>query len=192
MNIFVLCGAHDGSLVKRVDEIADTGLYGEGIKWDKIYLFEPQPAHRSSLEALCRKDSRCYLIPSAVSTVDGTATFFVKGELGNCSSTLDPYKHTGRLKEKVEVSTVDFVKWVKDNTNEQDFVVVDMDIECGEYEVLPKLLQSTTTARIKFISIEFHQNKSTYWAADGQDKKIEEQVKEVLGNRFLGHNKYYG
>lgn len=191
MNIFVLCGAHDGSLVSRIDEVTAQGLYGEGVKWDYIHLLEPQPAHSTSLQKVSQQDSRCIYSPIAVSTSDGTAEFYVKGGFGNCSSTLDSFKHTGHLKQRIEVVTVDFLKWIENNTSTEDFVVIDMDIECEEYNILPALIQSEVSNRINFISVEFHRGKSSYWNKDNRDLSIELEVVDFFKDRFLDHDTYF-
>jgi len=192
MNIFILCGAHDGTVISKLDQVTSRGVYGPDISWDAIHLFEPQPFHRQSLETLRNKDTRCIYHPAGVSNVAGTFQFFVKGDIGNCSSTLDPYKSTGRLKETIQVQVVDFIQWLRENTSPTDFVVIDMDIECEEYKVLPTLITSDIVDRIKWISVEFHQNKSTHWAKDSKDLLIEQEVRKFFGDKFLDHNTYFG
>lgn len=192
MNIFILCGAHDGSVVRKIDQVTNSGLYGPDIRWDTIHLFEPQPFHTQNLKTLCSRDTRCVYHPAGVSNVAGTFEFFVKGDIGNCSSTLDPYKATGQLKQVITVEVVDFVEWLRENTSPTDSVVIDMDIECEEYKVLPALISSEIVDRIKWISVEFHQNKSTYWKKDSKDILIEQEVRKFFSHRFLDHNTYFG
>lgn len=191
-HIFLFFGAHNGSLVKRLDTLTTNDkLYGDNITWDEIHLFEPQPEHELSLTKLSESDERVQYHKKAVSIYDGTATFYVKGDIGYCSSTLDQTKTTGRLHNTITVNVVDVVKWIEENTSDADFVAIDMDIECEEYNLLPKLLKSEVLNRIKFVSVEFHRSKSAHWAKNSMDLQIEQEVKQTLQNKFLDHDKYY-
>jgi len=190
--IFLFFGGHNGSVVSRLDMLTTKNkLYGDNITWNEIHLFEPQPTHTSTLIKLSESDKRIFYHKKAVSTYDGTATFYVKGDIGHCSSTLDQTKRTGKLHDTITVDVIDIVKWIEENTSTNDFVAIDMDIECEEYNLLPKLLNSNVLDRIKFISVEFHRGKSAQWSKNAIDLQIEQEVKQTLQNKFLDHDKYY-
>lgn len=194
-HIFLFLGAHNGQLVKQLDKLTNEDkIYGANISWDEIHLFEPQPEHEWSLISLSGNDSRIRYHKKAVSTYDGVASFYVKGDpsMGYCSSTLDAKKHAGHLYDTISVDVIDIIKWIRNNTSENDFVAIDMDIECEEYNLLPALINSDIIDRIKFISAEFHHGKSTSWSQNSLDVQISKEVKNKLQNKFLDHDKYYG
>jgi FkbM family methyltransferase len=194
-HIFLFFGAHNGLLVNRLDKLTNEDkLYGPDISWDEIHLYEPQPEHEQSLIDLSSKDLRIRYHKIAVSTYEGTASFYVKGDpsMGYCSSTLDDKKFSGQLFETITVDVVDVVKWIRDNTSENDFVAIDMDIECEEYNLLPALINSDIMDRVKFVSVEFHRGKSHRWSYNGLDSEIALDVKHALRDKFLDHDKYYG
>ena len=192
-NVFLFFGAHDGSLINRLDTVTDSNVYGSNIVWNEVHLFEPQPVHEESLRALEAKDSRVRYHKLAVSTTNGTETFYVKGDpgMGYCSSTLDEKKFSGQLYYTLEVDVVNVIDWIRNNTNENDFVCIDMDIECEEYNILPAIVESDIVNRIKFISAEFHHGKSHKWSINQFDMQIETYVREQLGDKFLDHDTYY-
>jgi len=205
-NVFLFLGAHSGdlirvgkngelvnhgSLINRLTDITESGIYGKGIQWDEIHLFEPQIYHEESLRKLASTDFRIQYHKKAVSSVNGTLPLYVKGGFGYCSTTLDAKKHSGQLFYIYDVEVVSLVDWLKENTSEDDFVCIDMDIECEEYNLLPALINSEVIDRIKYVSVEFHNGKSTKWSVNQLDTQIENDVKLALGSKFLVHDTYF-
>lgn len=192
-NVFLFFGAHDGSMVKQLDVVTNSNVYGNDIVWDEVHLFEPQDAHEQLLRTLESTDPRVRYHKSAVSTINSIETFYIKGDpsLGYMSSTLDEKKFAGQLYHTLQVNVVNIIEWIRDNTNENDFVCIDMDIECEEYNILPAFIESDIMDRIKFISVEFHANKSHKWSVDHFDIQMERYLRHKLGNKFLDHNMYY-
>lgn len=190
MNIFLCFGAHDGSLVSKIDSVTKSGIYGNSIEWDKIHLFEPQNSYRQSLMDLCEKDKRCVYHKKAVSIAYESASLYIRG-VDNMGSSLDQYKSSGVLHAIEVIEKIDIEDWIVKNTSNEDFLVIDMDIECEEFNILPKIINSEIQNRIKFISVEFHEDKSSYWKKDHIDTKIKNQTIDFFKNRFLDHNKYY-
>ena len=190
-NIFLCFGAHDGSLVSKLDDLNSIEVYGKHVIWDEIHLFEPQPYHYKALSALAINDARIIFHNSAVSIHNSISKFYVKGGIGNCSSTLDEYKRTGALHNIIDVNTINILEWISINTKEDDFIVIDMDIECEEYKILPALMNSDISNRISFISVEFHTNKSSKWNVDSLDRKINQNAHEFFGNRLLNHDQIF-
>jgi len=189
--IFLFFGAHDGSIVGQLDKLTNDNVYGENINWDEIHLFEPQTEHASALKALALNDKRVIYHNCAVSTENKEGTLYVKGSFGFCSSTIDQHKHAGRLHFTETVQIIDIVQWITENTSAEDYVCIDMDIECEEYNILPHIIESDIMDRIKFISVEFHEGKSHYWSQDGYDKQVRLFTYQRLGNKFLDHDTYY-
>ena len=205
-NIFLFLGAHSGeliragkngelvnhgSLVKKLTDVTETGIYGKNIQWDEIHLFEPQTYHEESLQKLVRTDDRLRYHKMAVSNVNTTMPLYVKGGFGYCSTTLDAEKFAGELFYIYQVPVIDLVEWITNNSSEEDFICIDMDIECEEYNLLPHLINSTVMNRIKYLSIEFHHGKSNKWSKNQLDVRIEQEVRMALGSKFLDHDSYF-
>ena len=191
MNKFLCFGAHDGTIVSKIDLATKSGIYGENMHWQEIHLFEPQKYHEASLKAICNMDNRCRYHKVAVSYKDGIENLYLRGNIGQIGSSLDKNKLTGNLIGKEEVTCINIVDWILKNTSVDDFVVVDMDIECEEYNVLLKIMDSDISDRIKYLSVEFHNGKSSVWTVGDLDAKIEEKTKQFFGNRFIDHNTHF-
>jgi len=190
-HIFLFFGAHDGHVVSQLDKLRKDNIYGDDIIWDEIHLFEPQSEHENILKTLVAGDQRIRYHKCAVSTENKEGTLYVKGDFGYCSSTIDQYKHAGKLHFTENIQIIDIVGWIKKNTTNEDYVCIDMDIECEEYNILPYIIQSDIMNRIKFISVEFHEGKSHYWSQDGYDRQVRLFICDELGNKFIDHNTYY-
>lgn len=69
-------------------------------------------------------------------------------------------KQSGKLDKKhpIEVECIDFSKWIADNFNKTDEIILDMDIEGSEYAVLDKMVKDGTIDYISSARIEFHYN----------------------------------
>jgi len=191
MNKFICLGAHNGDMVRVLDRLNTKEVLGvEQITWDEIHLFEPQPGHAGRLQALQQADNRVQYHPEAAYIEDKAMEFYIKGDLGHISSTLDKGKTTGALRAVVTVQAINFIKWLENNTAPEDFIFLDMDIECGEFYILPELIKSPIAERINFISIEWHDSKSTTWQSAGL--KVIKDVNEYFGNRLLNHDRVFG
>ena len=187
MNKFICLGAHNGDMVRVLNKLNTKEVLGvENINWDEIHLFEPQPEHSTTLLALQKVDNRIHYHAEAAYIEDTSMDFYIRGSLGNIGSTLDNKKHSGDIKQIIKVNAVDFIKWLENNTDSNDFIFLDMDIECGEYYIMTELIKSPIRERIDFLSIEWHHGKSTTWL--GREKIIEKEVNEYFGNRLLNHD----
>lgn len=190
-NIFILLGAHNGSIINKLTPDKIKQVYNQDFIFDKIYLFEPNPYHFDKLSEISSNDEKIIFYNKAANVENSVVDFYIRGQEEYCSSTSDKDKKTGQLFEVVKVETIDFIEWIKNNTDDNDSLFIDIDIECDEYILLPKLIESNITDRIKFISIEFHTNKSNYWSKDGMDEKIRNNTISFFNGRFLDHNKYF-
>jgi len=142
-----------------------------------IYAFEPEPRCFSYIEDVQKKVPNITHIKKAVSTYDGTATFSV-GNL-TVSGTLREDKNWGLTGQKVEVETVDFVRWFKENINEDDYVIITVDIEGAEYDVMEKMIQDGCVSRVNKMYLEFHSNK-----LNKDEKAREEQIRQAFTKMF--------
>jgi FkbM family methyltransferase len=193
VNKFICLGAHNGGAVKTLDKMNTEEVLGiKELVWHEIHLFEPQPHHSENLQTLQQEDSRVVYHPNAAYIEDTELDFFIRGagSTGFVGSTADKGKHTQRHVRTVTVQGINFLKWLEDNTTPDDFTYLDMDIECGEYLLLPRIIESEIGSRINFLSVEWHPDKSKTWK--GLQEGIEKQAKTYFGNRLLDHTEIFG
>jgi FkbM family methyltransferase len=141
--VFLDCGANNG-------QSYDWFMENKGSdEWD-VHCFEPSPEFVSSLSSKPMTYHQ-----KAVWIEDGKDTFYVRGGL---SSTLYKNKQDNIKKQpqEVEVDTIDFSQFIMDNFNKDDYIILKMDIEGGEYKVIDKMLEDKTFEYIDEFYVEFH------------------------------------
>tara|TARA_B100000287_G_C20309695_1_gene653329 strand:+ start:71 stop:655 length:585 start_codon:yes stop_codon:yes gene_type:complete len=116
----------------------------------EIHCFEPSPTFSSNLS----EKSATYH-QKAVWVEDGTMDFYDKGN--SLSGTI--YKNKVDNKgsgEKIQVDCIDFSKFIIDNFNKDDYIIVKFDIEGAEYKVIEKMLEDKTFEYVNEFFVEFH------------------------------------
>jgi FkbM family methyltransferase len=170
--IFVDLGGHTGETVRRFyREVPDAA------DWD-IYTFEPCP------EKL--RDNAGFLpnvniIDAVAGTTTGDVQFW-KGSVNNGEgSTIVPGKLTGGLSVPNRIRSINFVKWLNDTVNGDDYVVVKMNIEGGEYPLMDSLCKNGAMKKVDQFYINTHSHKFPV-----------EQAKEfeAIANRFKSKAKF--
>jgi FkbM family methyltransferase len=143
----------------------DCGFYG-GKAWELFkknrkdasefiaYGFDPMLKERNISKW---KERGVELSDKAVWICDGEIEFFSsKRRQGRANSLF----HNLRCKEGKEkthtVYCIDFSKWILDNFDKEDYIVLKMDIEGAEYEVLDKMIKDGSIDYIDKAYIEFH------------------------------------
>ena len=58
--------------------------------------------------------------------------------------------------EDIEVESIDLSKWIINNFNKDDFIVLKMDIEGAEYKIVPKMFEDGSVNYINYAFIEWH------------------------------------
>ena len=118
----------------------------------EVHCFEPVPSFKHYF------DNKNLTFHSDVVWVeDGTIDFYDKGGL---SSTLYANKIDHRGKgTQLTVNSIDFSKFIKDNFEISDYLIVKMDIEGAEYKVIEKMLENKTFEYVDEFYIEFHGGK---------------------------------
>tara|TARA_B100001250_G_scaffold316579_1_gene278988 strand:+ start:714 stop:1301 length:588 start_codon:yes stop_codon:yes gene_type:complete len=156
----------------------------------EIHCFEPSPTFSSYLS----EKSATYH-QEAVWIEDGTMDFYDKGN--SLSGTI--YKNKVDNKgggEKIQVDCIDFSKFIIDNFNKDDYIIVKFDIEGAEYKVIEKMLEDKTFEYVDEFFIEFHGAKiqdlhpyfDEVYEREGVDAKtylLEEINKYDLKNVFV-------
>ncbi len=145
--IFLDCGGHCGcSRKKFLAEIQNADTY-------EIFSFEPD----KELNAYCPD-----LINKAVWIEDCQRTFYKFWIDGGSSLSktradiLEAGKPNYYPREEITVDCFDIDKFIKDNFNPADFIILKMDIEGAEYDVLPHMIQGGSIKYINHLWIEWH------------------------------------
>lgn len=150
--LFIDCGGHDGcSAIKFLDAHPQF----------ECITFEPNSALRKYYRFIPTR-----LVESAISTHDGTVSLLVDPVDGD-GSTILPLKTvdaTGTLENSqcpmISVPCTDLDAFIRNHTNEGDYVVLKLDIEGAEYAVLEKLLETGTISRVSELFVEFHWDRA--------------------------------
>jgi FkbM family methyltransferase len=162
-NILLDCGCHYGKgLRKQID------MHRIDSTW-QIYCWEANPYTYEHF----KKNTRFHHLNvtayhAAVSDHDGTVSFNVQasstdkggtGKSGTGSSIIDLdqwHCKGGNFVEQVTVPTVDLSAWIINNTSQQDYVILKMDVEGAEYDVLEKIIDTGAIDLIDRLYIEWH------------------------------------
>lgn len=137
---------------------------GQSIKWFRstyknideyeIHCFEPNPNLFKYFDNL----DKVKLHTVGLWTDDNSdITFYIGTE--DESSSIKKEKTTFMSDKKIEIKTIDFSKWIFNNFNRNDFIVLKLDIEGAEYDVLDKMINDDTLSYINDLYVEFHGHK---------------------------------
>tara|TARA_R100000951_G_scaffold115672_1_gene124534 strand:- start:8139 stop:8768 length:630 start_codon:yes stop_codon:yes gene_type:complete len=143
-----------------------------------IYAFEPEPRCFNKIANVAKNVPNITHIKKAVSTVDGTLSWNV-GNL-TVSGTLRDDKKWGMSGEKVLVETINLSSWFAKNINPDDYVIMTVDIEGGEYDVLEQMISTGEIDKVNKIYVEFHNN----YKFDNIEEKRDEEIRATLDTRF--------
>ena len=155
-HVFLDCGGNDGCSIRRfIGDFDHKGRF-------EMVTFEP-----NDLYAKCYSDlPRHRLVQAAVHDREGFQNFFLDREDGD-GSTFFRNKLTrenggfGTLDtvNPVKVRTIDFSRWLRQNTSVFDYVILKLDVEGAEYDILEKMIRDRTISRINHLFIEWHWEK---------------------------------
>ena len=164
-NVFLDLGTHYGQGLNEF-----MGMYSMDESWI-IHTFEANPTtfdifikehhHRAPwvhphLEAVSDHDGTITVNqetpPGEGDTGMGTST--VNMEVWNPWGLADPDKD--HFKKQVEVPCINFSKFIQDNFNKDDRIIIKMDIEGSEFDTLEKMLQDGTFEWVDDIYVEWH------------------------------------
>ena len=156
-NIFIDGGAHLG-------ESIDLFKKWKGSDFDKfeIHSFEVDEGKISSLNEWKNKYGNITIHHRAIYDKDGTETFVSSGE----GSSLESENKMG-IKGDIEIETIDFSKWIIDNFNKKDYIILKLDIEGSEYRVIDKMFKDGSLDYIDELYMELHSNKCWRKMEDG-------------------------
>ena len=114
----------------------------------RIQIFEPIPEFSSGLIDLFRSDENIKVIEAAVTNFDGFLELSIDGEKSG----------TEAQGPRVSVPAIKLSHYIQKNF--KDIGLIEMNIEGGEYQVLPNLIESGQISKVKVLLIQFHRYSS--------------------------------
>lgn len=121
--------------------------------WE-MFAFEANPALASQIPAR----SNLTVLNKAIWIRNGEIKFHLCKNL--MSSSILEYKITGHTSASpVKAKSIDFGRWIKNNFSNDDYILVEFDIEGAEYAVLDKMTLDGSIGYINGFIIEFHNTK---------------------------------
>jgi FkbM family methyltransferase len=180
--IFLDCGGHKGGTIRKFKQ---TTFWEDDFE---IFSFEaiPRLANKYQNEIV---ENETYF-NKAVWIEDGTLDFFTDPKQNGKGGSVHSHKTTGNLDKgnPITVESIDFSKWVTDNFDKDDHIVLNMDIEGAEYEILEKMLEDDSIDYIDIACIEFHRGKIAY-PKDKHNSLIKRLKQRVSFGKFKTHPK---
>ena len=144
---------------RRVFDQFYAGL-GPAYRW---FGFEiQQPLHQAAQADLGRYTSGpVEFIHGAAAESDGTISIAIEGKADghytyDGSTTLAALVRDKAHAQRAEVPSFDLAKFLQARTGDDTAIVIKMDIEGGEYALLPHLLECPIAPRIDLVFCEFH------------------------------------
>ena len=150
---FIDLGGHDGCSIKKFKEEydIDNEYY--------CYSFEANKTYCSFFENF----ENHTFINKAAHTYDGNIEMNIDRKQGFGSSIIKEKKDRkpGQLDRDNPdtVECIDFSKWINNNFDKDDYIIVKMDIEGSEYDILEKMIKDGTLTHINKLFIEWHYHK---------------------------------
>ena len=173
-NVFLDCGACQGDTIEMFfhngvipGRKSMTPEFKIAFNYDpstfKVFAFEANPQHSSALSKLESQFPNLTVFKeTALWTENGTLDLF----MSSTNDSTDAHQSASLLKghpdEKgkgsklVSVPTIDFSRWIYDNIETTDFVLIKMNVEGAEYEVLRKMLNDQTFALLDRMWMFYH------------------------------------
>ena len=151
----------------------------------EIFAFEPEPRCYEFIEEVQKTVPNITHIKKGASTEDGELTWRV-GKY-TVSGTLDLTKKPDMMSGETKViPVVNVSKWIMENFEKDDHILMTIDIEGTEYDVIDKMYEDGSIEWIDKLYVEWHGNKSI-----GFDMKREYKLQERLENTF-GNRVWFG
>ena len=143
--VFLDCGAHKATSIKKFrEEYPNADEY-------EIISFECNPKFKKILENI----NDITFHNKAVWVENNKIKFY----LGHGSSSSLIYGKTrGNLDfdNPIEVDCIDLSKWITENFDKDDYIILKMDVEGAEYKVLEKMIDEDTINYVDKLYVEFH------------------------------------
>ncbi len=160
MKYYIDLGAYEGKSIEwSLNEYSDFNLF---------IGFEPIPIFYKRIKNKFKEENRVKMHKSAASSKDKRRVRFYVNNPKNSfadkigkGSTLLNNKNTGNIDKNkfIHVETIDFAKYIIDNFNKDDYIVLKIDIEGEEYNLLEHMVETGAIFYINKIYCEWHYHK---------------------------------
>jgi FkbM family methyltransferase len=173
--IYIDLGANRGSTIRNFRrENADFIVFG----------FEPTPALVQGLRSEFRgTDSNVHIMEYAAWIHDGIVNFYFGADSDQSSTAIIGKRDTPgwQIDYKVpyRAAAIDFDRWFRENTSDDDYIIIKMDVEGAEYKLLRRMLDSGSIKRVKEARIEWHWNRYPLEVTEAQHNMLREQLAAI-------------
>jgi FkbM family methyltransferase len=153
MNVFIDLGSHFGAITRK---FIASKLYSPDFV---LHAFEPNPVIGDAV--FSAYPSGVIIHREAAWIVDGEIEFYINRNPKKQGSSIHREKITGNLDKEnpVKVKTIDFGKWLKNNFQKTDNIIVKSNIEGAEYELFNQMMLDETITYIKCLFLRRHWKK---------------------------------
>jgi FkbM family methyltransferase len=186
--VFIDIGGHIGETIRQFcKQVADHDEY-------EIYSFEPDPRSYKILDSVLYGMKNLTTINACLGAGDGMVDFYCGGVNYGEGSTAIENKQTGGVDydSPVKVECIDFGRWLKENIKPEDYVVVKMNIEGGEYDLMELLLDRNLTGLIDKAYIQLHAHKFPFGEQRERFNKIEARFwREAECTKYMSNKGSY-
>ena len=186
--IFIDGGAHFGESV-----LAFLKNYKIDDPWKfEIYSFEAHPNLaknvKDNFETIVKTNPELdiYFCEAALSTVDGHIDFYIGDSHYASTTRLDKRSDGIHKDKKVSAESIDLNNFIVSNFNKTDYIILKLDVEGGEYDILPHMIRNGSIKYIDELYIEWHHNKLNDYTEDQHNA-----LTKVLKNEYNLEGKYW-
>jgi len=145
----------------------------------EIYSFEAHPTlAKDTMDSFnkvinVQPNLDLYLCEAALSTHGNGQTFYIGDSHYGSTTRVD--KTTGGIREdkNISVDTVDIDDFIITKFNLDDYIILKLDIEGGEYDVLPHMIRNGSIKYINELFIEWHSGKLSQCTQEEHDALVE-------------------
>lgn len=166
--IFIDCGGHCGCSIKKF--IREHNGF-------ECFTFEANPRLAEHYV-----DLPTTLIQKAVWSSEGMTRFYIGGHWGQESSSLFEKKYNVDKNDYVDVELIDLGKWIIDNFDKDDYIVLKLDVEGAEYEILNSMLEDGSIDYLNELHGEEHFKK--HGAAIDVTKEERDRIMKAVNEKI--------
>lgn len=179
MKVFIDLGAYIGDTLEMALK--------EYRSFDRFYAFEPLSKNFRILKDKFSNSDKIFLINAAADIITGKSRLYIGDEFGDQGSSLCENK-INVFKDKTElVNTIDISKFLRDNFDPKDKIILKMDVEGKEYDIFEKMIEDGSMQYINKIFCEWHYDRINI-SKEKHDKIVDRLNK--LGFFLIGQNEW--
>jgi FkbM family methyltransferase len=147
------------------------------------FAFEPTPHLAEKLRRNFAGPSNVLVMEYAAWIWDGVVELFCGIESDQSTTVLTGKRSTPDWNVDYTrphlVRSIDFDRWLRENTSDDDEIVLKMDIEGAEYKVLSRCIDTGSIARVKVARVEWHWNRYPQFS-QAEHERIRDRLREVV------------